>query len=83
MFNWMSRAACRTEGTDPELFFPLTERGPGAVQVADAKAVCARCPVREACLTYALDGALTDGVYGGRAASERRRMRRGRPRRAA
>ena len=66
-------AACR--GEDPELFFPVTETGPGARQVARAKAVCARCPIVSACLAFALDNGLTDGVFGGKSASERRNLR--------
>src|SRR5215813_3967838 len=61
--DWRHEAACRDE--DPELFFPISEVGPGARQAAEAKAVCARCPVREQCLRYALDNALDFGVFGG------------------
>ncbi|MEV6912311.1 WhiB family transcriptional regulator [Amycolatopsis sp. NPDC051071] len=67
----LSEAACR--GEDPELFFPVTETGPGARQVTRAKAVCARCPVTSACLAYALDNGLAHGVFGGLTGSERRR----------
>ncbi|ANN16286.1 transcriptional regulator [Amycolatopsis orientalis] len=67
----LTEAACR--GEDPELFFPVTETGPGARQVARAKAVCARCPVTSACLAFALDNGLAHGVFGGLTDSERRR----------
>lgn len=63
-------AACRR--VDPELFFPVTETGPGAAQVARAKAVCNTCPVVADCLAFALEHGLTDGVFGGLSASERR-----------
>ncbi len=47
--EWRMNAACR--GVDPELFFPAAEGGPARdAQVAAAKAVCARCPVRRECL---------------------------------
>jgi WhiB family transcriptional regulator, redox-sensing transcriptional regulator len=72
--DWRHRAACRDE--DPELFFPITELGPGARQTADAKAVCARCPVREQCLRYALDNRLDHGIFGGTTAQERRSLTR-------
>lgn len=72
--DWRHRAACRDE--DPELFFPLTDLGPGARQTADAKAVCARCPVREQCLRYALDNGLDHGVFGGTSERERRTLTR-------
>ncbi|KZB83622.1 WhiB family transcriptional regulator [Amycolatopsis regifaucium] len=71
MAGELRKAACRSE--DPELFFPVTEIGPGARQVARAKAVCARCPVTSACLAYALDNGLDHGVFGGLTDSERRR----------
>ncbi|WP_340684013.1 WhiB family transcriptional regulator [Amycolatopsis coloradensis] len=68
----LSEAACR--GEDPELFFPVTETGPGARQAARAKAVCARCPVISACLAYAVENGLAHGVFGGLTGSERRQV---------
>jgi WhiB family transcriptional regulator, redox-sensing transcriptional regulator len=70
--NWMINAACRTK--DPETWFPVSEIGPGATQVAEAKAVCAGCPVREDCLEFALALGLDYGVFGGMSASERRKL---------
>ncbi|HVW40937.1 MAG TPA: WhiB family transcriptional regulator [Amycolatopsis sp.] len=70
--DWRHRAACRDE--DPELFFPVSEMGPGARQVAQAKAVCARCPVRSDCLSHALDNGLDHGIFGGTTESERRKL---------
>lgn len=72
--DWRHRAACRDE--DPELFFPVSEMGPGARQVAQAKAVCARCPVRAECLANALDTGLDYGIFGGATEGERRTMYR-------
>jgi WhiB family redox-sensing transcriptional regulator len=72
--SWTRDAACRD--VDPETFFPVSEVGPGARQVAEAKAVCARCPVREACLAFALDEGLDDGVFGGLTPTERCKLRR-------
>jgi len=78
MFNddWRQRAACRDE--DPELFFPVSDTGPGARQAEQAKAICARCPVRELCLDYALDSGLDHGIFGGTTETERRELRRAR-----
>lgn len=70
--DWRENAACRDE--DPELFFPVTEMGPGARQVTEAKSVCARCPVRGDCLDYAVDNALDHGVFGGLTDRERRQL---------
>ena len=57
-------------GMDPEVFFPLPGNAPG---VAAAKAVCAACPVRAKCLTFALKVADTvpGAVYGGTTGEER------------
>jgi WhiB family redox-sensing transcriptional regulator len=72
--GWQHRAACQDE--DSELFFPVSDVGPGARQVEQAKAVCARCPVRSACLEYALDNGLDHGVFGGVTERERRNLAR-------
>lgn len=72
--NWRNRAACRG-GVDPELFFPAGEDGPVYdAQVAAAKAVCARCPVRAACLDEAL-ARIPFGIAGGLTPEERRGYR--------
>lgn len=72
--DWMINAACRG-APDPDLWFAPSEVGPGAAQVAEAKAICEDCPVREDCLAYAFALGLDDGVFGGLAASERRELR--------
>jgi WhiB family transcriptional regulator, redox-sensing transcriptional regulator len=79
--HWRQRAACRDQ--DPELFFPVSEIGPGARQADQAKAVCAGCPVRAACLEYALDNGLDHGIFGGTTETERRALRRARTARPA
>lgn len=72
--GWVDDAACRDE--DPELFFPVSDMGPGSQQAAQAKAVCARCPVRDRCLSYALDNGLDFGIFGGLTQEERREFAR-------
>jgi WhiB family transcriptional regulator, redox-sensing transcriptional regulator len=63
--RWRQQAACH--GTDLNLFYP--ERG----QSADpARQVCARCPVRQPCLEYALSNRITHGIWGGMTGRERR-----------
>lgn len=72
--DWRTLAAC--VGTDPELYFPAAETGPGYdAQVAAAKTVCAGCPVVAACLAEAL-ARIPDGIAGGLTADERRALRR-------
>ena len=68
--NWRELAACRD--ADPELFFPIGAAGRALRQVDEAKQVCAGCPVRAQCLTWALDKRVTDGVWGGTTEDERR-----------
>jgi WhiB family redox-sensing transcriptional regulator len=64
---WAARAAC--QGQDLALFFSDAEQ-----KVAQAKQICAACPVRRECLDEALlaEGtSLGDGVFGGLTAEER------------
>ena len=68
--RWRELAACR--GADLNLFFP--ERGESA---GAARQVCAACPVRQACLDYAITNRITHGVWGGLPERERRAMRSG------
>ena len=74
--DWRSLGACR--GEDPELFFPVVPHGPGLMQISRAKAVCARCQVRGACLRFALETVQEYGVWGGTSEDERRAARRAR-----
>jgi WhiB family transcriptional regulator, redox-sensing transcriptional regulator len=71
--DWAARGACLSG--DPDLFFPITSSGPALPQIAQAKAVCARCPVRIDCLSYALATGQDAGVWGGTTAEERREIR--------
>lgn len=57
---------------DPDAWHPVKGGSPRA-----AKRVCARCPARDECLTYALDHRLInqhDGIWGGLTWRERRAM---------
>ncbi|WP_327714185.1 WhiB family transcriptional regulator [Streptomyces sp. NBC_00490] len=72
--SWRERAAC--QDVDPDLFFPIGTAGLTLVQIDEAKAVCARCPVRERCLQWALDAGQVEGIWGGTTESERRATRR-------
>ena len=71
--GWMPGSAC--QGEDPELFFPITAAGPALAQVIAAKAVCFRCAVRAACLSYALATGQA-GIWGGTTQEERHALRR-------
>jgi WhiB family transcriptional regulator, redox-sensing transcriptional regulator len=67
---WRDSAACR--GADPELFFPLTESGPSLVQIRRARQICRVCQVQRACLMWALQHAMDEGIWGGSTGTERR-----------
>jgi hypothetical protein len=73
--TWRHQAACRI-GVDPELFFPVATSGTAYdAQVAKAKAICGRCPVRTSCLEEALLR-IPGGIAGGLTEEERRRLNR-------
>ncbi len=67
--QWRSAAACRL--ADPELFFPISSSGRALEQVAEAKRICARCPVQRECLAFALGTREVHGVWGGLSEQER------------
>lgn len=66
---WRQNAACR--GVEPDIFYPVSEE-----EADPAKAICAVCNVRTACLEYALAHRERDGVWGGATEKERRRLLR-------
>jgi WhiB family redox-sensing transcriptional regulator len=66
--DWRYRAACH--GADLEVFFP--GRGESA---EPARQICAPCPVREACLDYALGHGIAHGIWGGLTERDRRALR--------
>lgn len=68
--GWQDEAAC----IDSDIEFVSDTRGGGLrEEVAQAKAICAECPVRRECLEYAFEqqSSTKDGVYGGTAGWER------------
>lgn len=66
---WVEYAVCAQ--CDPEIFFP--EKGGSTRQ---AKAICISCPVRAACLAYALERDEKFGLWGGLSERERRELKR-------
>lgn len=65
---WIDSALCAQ--TDPEAFHP--EKG-GSVTAA--KAMCAMCDVRAECLEFALAMDEREGIWGGLAPRERRKLK--------
>jgi WhiB family redox-sensing transcriptional regulator len=72
--DWRDDAACLH--TDPDLFFPIGTAGPVLHQVEKAKRICRTCPARTPCLTWALDQAVSAGIWGGTTEDERRVIRK-------
>lgn len=64
-WNWQQQALCRD--IDSSVFFhPDGERGLArARRVSEAKALCARCPVRQECREHALAAEESYGIWGG------------------
>ena len=69
--EWRQDAACA--GADTDIFFSNSEDDE---LNAEAKSICAACPVADLCLQYALSTNQTEGVWGGMTGPERRRLRR-------
>jgi WhiB family redox-sensing transcriptional regulator len=67
--TWMADGKCRE--LPPETFFPSD-----GVGVEIARRICADCPVKPACLEYALHNRIEHGVWGGASERERRRIAR-------
>ena len=67
--EWMAIGKCRD--LPPSIFFPSD-----GVGVEVARKICADCPVRLACLEYALVNRIDHGVWGGASERERRRLAR-------
>lgn len=73
--DWRQDAGCAA--SDPETFFPLSYRPEELVR--PARRICARCPVRAACLADVMateDPARRWGVYGGTTPDERAALHR-------
>ncbi len=71
------------EGVATATYDPFFPETPGSEAEADALAMCGICPVREACLAYAVETGQMFGVWGGKTQAEIRqlimRARAGRP----
>lgn len=65
--DWRENALCAQ--VDNDIFFP--EKG-GSTK--DAKTLCKECPVRVACLSWALDNDEKYGIWGGHSERERHKL---------
>lgn len=75
-YDWQEDAACRDESID--LFFGPDGERPTVRREREAKAlaICARCPVVEACSRHALALPENHGVWGGTTEHDRAERRR-------
>ncbi len=75
--DWRNRGACR--GVSWPDFFPETDDTEPSSRV---KALCARCPVLDQCLKFAMDDpdARDCGIYGGTTPYQRRQLDAGKNR---
>jgi WhiB family redox-sensing transcriptional regulator len=72
---WQAKAACR--GPQSAYFFPPSHperRDEREAREAQAKAICATCPVRRPCLEYALRIREPHGIWGGLNEHERKQL---------
>jgi WhiB family transcriptional regulator, redox-sensing transcriptional regulator len=80
--SWQERGECArlVDGRpvyDPEAWFPIGTTGTAPREIERAKAICwDKCTVRKTCLAYAMDNAITDGIFGGYSEDERKAMKR-------
>ena len=79
---WTDAALCRTEMTQLEAAFTFFRENDDEEGIAEAVAICTRCPVRVSCLEFALRGEenqpkwLGAGIFGGKSPDERWAIRK-------
>lgn len=67
--DWRVRGQCATR--DPDLWFSTAGKN-----LREAKRLCSLCAVRKQCLAFAIESAVTHGVWGGMSEIERRSIPR-------
>lgn len=72
--DWIEEAACKTYPTDGYFFVP--DRSRKKESELPGLAICQTCQVKDECLDFALANRLREGIFGGRTAQQRKRMRR-------
>lgn len=72
---WQEKAACR--GPQAAVFFPpstFERKEDKEAREVRAKAICATCPVRKACLEFAIKIKEPHGIWGGLNEAERKTL---------
>lgn len=73
---WKAQARCAPDGPQPtptDDFFP--PKGTNKVEVERIQRICAICPVKLACLEYAMERNIAFGIWGGHTVRDRQRLR--------
>lgn len=69
--SWHNQGACR-DADDTLFFHPYGETGPAKrSRIADAKAICAKCPMAQICRDQARERREQHGTWGGESEDER------------
>jgi len=71
---WAARAACA--GLDTGLWYPSGDASMAEEQGAEARRICAGCPVQQQCLDWAMETREKFGIFGGLDEHERQNLRR-------
>ena len=67
--DWREADACAH--ADPDLFFPISSTGRAWSRSRRLKRPAPGCPVRQACLEFALEHDLMNGIWGGTTPEDR------------
>ena len=70
-WDWQLHGACRDTGDEPLFHPPGERRRHRARRIAEAKAICAQCPVITRCREHALAAVEPYGTWGGLSEDER------------
>lgn len=77
--DWVKDAACRGRAIKQESsheFFPTKGEHGFTAATETALQLCARCPVKEECLDFAVRNGIEYGIFGGLTGRERRNIRK-------
>jgi WhiB family redox-sensing transcriptional regulator len=78
ILNWATNIPAWMDDADCANSFPETWFSLASEDVAQAKRVCAECPVRLKCLSFAVETNQAAGTWGGLTETERAEMRKNR-----
>lgn len=73
--DWKFAGLCTTEGNPDDWFISTRDSSRDSrARVRALLAICDRCPVKDACLTEAIDAKHSYGVWGGMTTEQRERL---------